>query len=241
MFSYIRDVLRYIFSKKLGRKGISILAYNSVDDTNAPFSVSRKDFRWQMEYLKRSGRHVVSLDYVADALKDKKKLPKNLVVITFDDGYQDNFLQAYPTLKEYNYPASVYVISDRVDRTITKNGVVFPMLKVPQLQKMDREGLVSIESQTKSHPHLGELSSQDANLEMAEGAQNISRHISGKCLHFSYPFGEALYSLKPVAKQLFKSAVTKTPGFVGPKSDLYELNRNVINSDTTRKRFRWVV
>ena len=215
--------------------------YQSVDDTDSPISVKRGEFKWQMEYLKQSGRHVVSLEYVADAIKNKKKLPKNLVVITFDDGYQDNFLQAYPILKEYNYPASIFVISDRIDQTIKKGEVVFPMLKVSQIQKMDREGLVTIESHTKSHPHLSKLSLSDANLEMAEGAQQVSKHTLGKCLHFAYPFGDFKAEHKPVASQLFKSASTMKPGFIGQNDNLYELRRNRVDSAVSRKRFKWLV
>lgn len=233
--------LTYYIQRVLLQKPVSILAYQSVDDTDSPISVSRKEFAWQMEYIKQSGRHVVSLDYVADAMKEKRKLPKHLVVITFDDGYQDNFLQAYPILKEYNYPASIFVISDRIDQTIKKGNVVFPMLKISQIQKMDREGLATIESHTKSHPHLSALALPEANLEMAEGAQQVSRYTLGKCLHFAYPFGDFTPKHKPVASQLFKSAVTMKPGFVGQNDDLYELKRNVVDRSVTRKRFKWLV
>jgi len=100
-------IIRNLF----GQKGIRILAYhkidnNEFDDLNMSIPVS--DFEVQIKYLSKY-YHVLSLlDYVR-SIQNRKKIKKNTVVITFDDGYKDNYTNAFPIIKKYHVPITIFL------------------------------------------------------------------------------------------------------------------------------------
>lgn len=94
---------------------ITILNYHRVTKRPARFdeySISAKDFDWQMRLLSRIF-NVISIDD-AVAFLEGGTIPKRAVVLTFDDGYLDNLTEALPILKKYNLPATIYVAGDAI-------------------------------------------------------------------------------------------------------------------------------
>jgi peptidoglycan/xylan/chitin deacetylase (PgdA/CDA1 family) len=71
-------------------------------------------FRMQIEYLKRY-YNVISLDQLVDCYRDGKEFPDNSVVITIDDGYQSNYSIAYPILKQYGIPATIFLTGNFIE------------------------------------------------------------------------------------------------------------------------------
>ena len=67
-----------------------------------------------MFFLKEKHYNVIPLDELVKGIKKGKKFAHNTVVITFDDGYQDNYSYAYPILKKYGFPATIFLISDYI-------------------------------------------------------------------------------------------------------------------------------
>lgn len=102
---------------RLVRQQAAILAYHRVDrPTNHPWSltaVTPENFELEMRYLRRR-YHVISLNELSDALNDSKTLPPNAAVVTFDDGYKDNYIHAYPILKKYDIPATVFLTTGHI-------------------------------------------------------------------------------------------------------------------------------
>lgn len=95
------------------KKTFRILVYHRVSDApegSAP-SISRKRFKRQLKYLKRYYR-ILSLNQIAESLKRDKEIVPASVAITFDDGYRDVFINAYPIIKELNVPITVFLASD---------------------------------------------------------------------------------------------------------------------------------
>lgn len=96
--------------------GVVILMYHRIADVseyNTPLAVAPENFERHMEYL-RNKCHPIHLLELVDAIKNNR-LPKRGVVVTFDDGYVDNYLQAYPVLERYSVPATVFVGSAAID------------------------------------------------------------------------------------------------------------------------------
>ena len=100
----------------------AILMYHSVmpdpvahTDSLGGIIHSDSEFRAQMELLSRE-YHPVSLDEVVDNLNSRKDLPKRSVVVTFDDGYTDNYEVAMPILNQLGIPATFYVTVDCVEQ-----------------------------------------------------------------------------------------------------------------------------
>jgi len=95
---------------------IRILSYHNVSDEKIDLfaGISVKNFRAQIAYLKRHFQ-IVSLDELVEIIRrNPKSFPKNLVVITFDDGYRNNYQHAYPILLEYGVPATIFLTADYI-------------------------------------------------------------------------------------------------------------------------------
>ena len=105
------------FLRALRPGKLPILAYHRVCDIGNeerfPFdpdlvSASCSAFAWQMQYL-RDGYHPITFQALLDALDGKASLPARPVIVTFDDGYDDNYLNAFPVLRSLDMPATIFV------------------------------------------------------------------------------------------------------------------------------------
>ena len=111
VYLFLRDNL-------FGSEKVRILLYHRVLDLQREkdfcslpgIIVSVKMFDEQMKYLSEN-YNVISLENLVDSLKNNLPFPKKGVVITFDDGWKDNFSFAFPTLKKYNLPATIFLTS----------------------------------------------------------------------------------------------------------------------------------
>ncbi len=101
----------------LVKSQVAILMYHRVvpkrDIWFFPYSITVSDFENQLIYLIKQYT-LLSLDELVDHISEQKPLPKKAVVITFDDGYKDNYIYACPILKKYNVPAAIFLVSDYI-------------------------------------------------------------------------------------------------------------------------------
>jgi peptidoglycan/xylan/chitin deacetylase (PgdA/CDA1 family) len=102
---------------RLYKQHIPIIVYHRVSKVDDyPWSltpVSPQDFEKEIRYLIHRYR-IISLDELADSFSNLKKLPPKTAVITFDDGYKDVFLNAYPILKKFKVPATVFLTTGHI-------------------------------------------------------------------------------------------------------------------------------
>lgn len=104
------------------KKSLTVLNYHRIDDPyrkgidsfQPNISAHPDEFKRQMEYLDR-WFNVVSVREVASWLEGKASLPDFAALITFDDGYLDNYINAYPILRQYNFPAVIYLAAGHID------------------------------------------------------------------------------------------------------------------------------
>ena len=102
---------------------LRILGYHRVLDVNPDefqfdgdvISATTEDFRRQMEFARRDF-NVVSFRDLEECERDNRPWPERALVITFDDGYRDNYTQAFPILKELGLPATMFLITGHVGR-----------------------------------------------------------------------------------------------------------------------------
>jgi peptidoglycan/xylan/chitin deacetylase (PgdA/CDA1 family) len=102
---------------RANREAILILMYHRFSEGEDPFKVSRNDFLQHLKYLKRHC-NVISLDEAIEGLAGNRVLPRNTTVITIDDGYRDAFEIAFPLLKEFGFPATLFAITGFLDRRL---------------------------------------------------------------------------------------------------------------------------
>ena len=98
----------------LNRDKILILMYHRFSPEISPHKVSAAEFEAHLEYLKKNNR-VLSLSEVLIYLQNDKALPPNTVVITIDDGYADTYKTAFPILKKFGFPATLFAVTDFLD------------------------------------------------------------------------------------------------------------------------------
>lgn len=123
------SILRRIFARK---NDFTILMYHRVLDDNdleknhtqPGLYVSRSILDSQMSYISKK-YEVLTLKELTDILSSDRTVPSKCVVITFDDGWRDNYLYAYPILKKYNLPAIIFLTTDFID-----SGEIFWFIRV---------------------------------------------------------------------------------------------------------------
>ncbi|MBI4364398.1 MAG: polysaccharide deacetylase family protein [Candidatus Latescibacteria bacterium] len=103
--------------ERRGEEGFLVLIYHRVDDGDSAFRIETtrvKLFDRQMRYL---GRHfrVLALDDILHRLRSGVPLPGRCAAVTFDDGYEDNFLHAFPILKRHRIPATLFPAVGSID------------------------------------------------------------------------------------------------------------------------------
>ena len=129
---------------------VPTIMYHRVGEDVNELTVSTEIFRMHMETLLENGYTPVSLQELVDYVDDGAVLPEKPVCVTFDDGYTDNYLYAYPILKELKCKATIFVIGSSVGKNTYKNtGIpIFPHFDFAQAREMTESGLISIQSHT---------------------------------------------------------------------------------------------
>ncbi|NNE66287.1 MAG: polysaccharide deacetylase family protein [Pyrinomonadaceae bacterium] len=101
----------------LKRNELLILTYHRFSEEPSPTTVSREELQEHLSYLKKN-TNVVSLDDAVQMISEESDLPENPVAITIDDGYRDAYDIAFPLLGKYKLPATLYVITNFLNREI---------------------------------------------------------------------------------------------------------------------------
>ena len=110
----------YTLVKSFSHSHIVIIYYHKFKSKKPWFlpGISPKVFEKEMKYLKKMFS-ILSLEELVNCINEKKKLPKRLAIITFDDGYKDNYQYAFPILKKYQIPATLFITTGNInDRTL---------------------------------------------------------------------------------------------------------------------------
>jgi peptidoglycan/xylan/chitin deacetylase (PgdA/CDA1 family) len=194
-----------------------ILMYHNIDQKEDMLSVSPQDFKRHLEFLKRHGYNVIGLGELADLTAGLKKVPPKTVVITFDDGRENNFTNAYPLLKKYNMPATIFVIPNHCgwQGYLTKQ----------QIRQMAQDG-IDIGSHTLNDVWLPDCDEAKLNEEIA-GSKKALQEITQKRVDFiSYPLGGFNQRVRlAVMRAGYKAACATNPGRYSAANDLYALKR----------------
>ena len=113
---------------------VLVLNYHMVNRMFISLAIEPEDFDWQMKYLVEHGYHTISPDELYDFLAGTGRLPDRPVLITFDDGYVDNYTTAYPILKKYNLKATIFVVTGFLGK---RKGY----LTWDQMREMEKNGI----------------------------------------------------------------------------------------------------
>ncbi|MGD1119746.1 MAG: polysaccharide deacetylase family protein [Dehalococcoidales bacterium] len=206
-------------------------------------NVSPALFDRQMSFLSRHGYNVITLEKLIEYKESNVKPPLKTVVITFDDGYRDNYVNAFPILEKYNFKGTFLVVTDYIDsdRIFTwlklgkksfshyqENKEVWLPLQSKDIQEMSARG-ACFGSHTTTHRSLTKISKAEAMEELAISQQRLQEILRKPVYCFSYPYGEAGTTVKNWVKAAGYRAAVLTEGSNNTmRSDFFGLKRITI-------------
>ena len=205
------------------KDGIPVLNYHQINDTEKnALTVNTEQFEAQMKYLADHGYTTITPADMLDAWESGAELPEKPVIITFDDGYLDNYNHAFPVLEKYHLKATIFLISDYV-------GTYPNYLTWSDIQDMDESGLIDFESHTLSHEELTKAPSLDeAKHQLTGSKEAIEWNMgSGKHVRFiAYPCGEYNDDIEQATKDAgYRAAFTVNYGLAEPSENHFVLDR----------------
>jgi len=228
---------------------IPILMYHSVTDKQDievhPYYrtvTSPRMFASQLEYLHTKGYKTCTLTQAVQRVQ-KSETTANLVVITFDDGYRDFYLHAFPVLNRYGFDATVFLptsfigevpLSFKGKECITWN----------EARELSRQG-VQFGSHTVNHPQLRDLSLTAVNEEIERSKRTIEDKLGRAVVSFAYPFAfpqtdrEFMKFLRDSLERVgYENGVCTMVGRANRHSEPYFLQRLPVNSCDDLQLFR---
>ncbi|SRR5258706_4257415 len=234
------------------KKGIPILMYHKVGDppTGSKLKklwVSAAQFKNQMEFLEKEKYTPIIFKDLYNHWDGISPMPENPILITFDDGYQNNFAEGYPILKDVGFRATLFVVVQTVGWDNhwhdPKTEARIPMISWDQLKELQGAGW-EIGSHTMNHPNLTTLEPKDVKIEMEKSRRVIGDFLDQIPETFAYPYGagEDVPAIRASAKSAgYRVAVGVHAGkwTVGQlKSNPYNLPRIFVRGDESLLDFR---
>lgn len=214
-----------------------IAMYHSIDPDAKPenrIAVSPATFERQMRFLKVHHYNVLPLESLATLIKERKRIPSKAIVITFDDGYKDNYIYAFPILKKYNLPATIFIITDEVGRA--------DRLSWDEIKAMQDSGIVTFGSHALGPEPLINIKSEiDLKKQIFDSKKILEEKLGRRISAFSYPEGRFNNAIKQLVMTAgYKLAVTTSPGKKFSNDDIFALKRLRISATSDNLFVYWI-
>ncbi|UFP94523.1 polysaccharide deacetylase family protein [Gloeobacter morelensis] len=200
----------------------AIMFHDIVRRKDVWFDTTVEEFRAQLEAIRAAGATPITIDQFHEHLKNGAPLPAKPILLTFDDGYLGHLENAYPLLKEFNYPAVFFVHTAYVGVLTGK-----PHMDWDQIKQIDSEGLVSIQSHTITHPaDLRTLDAAALERELVESKRILEQKLGHPVHYLAYPVGNQDERVRQAAIQAgYRLSFTMDLGYAGQSGSLLALQR----------------
>lgn len=201
---------------------INCFVYHRFGDDRYPSTnISVEDFRKHLDYLKMNNYNVVTFGEAVDLLKSETPVPEKTVCLTVDDGYKSFYENALPLLKEFDFPATLFIN--------TKHFGGGDFLSIEQLKEIKTAG-IEIGNHSHSHEHFVNFSSeerQDTFRKDLKKSQQIFQEKLGFTPEvYAYPYGEYTADMQEILQEYgFKAAAAQKSGVISKYTDLFALPR----------------
>ncbi len=203
-------------------------------------------FEIQMRYLHETGYRTLKAHELVSYIQGNLAMKDKAVMITFDDGWLDNYLYAFPILKKYKINASIFIVTNWVDNASSQdfsNITTVPtheesaflvkqnrehevVLNWGLIDEMEGSGLVEFHSHTQNHVKCHQLSEQDLSIELRDSKETIKKRLASDNHYLCWPMGRYNDVTIGTAKKLGYSALFTTDhGIVNSSSDPWEIAR----------------
>lgn len=195
---------------------VPVLMYHAVSDDTwgiRELFVSPSDMEAQLQYLNDNGFTTIHFSDLARI--DQIEKP---VLLTFDDGYLDNYTELFPLLQKYNAKATIFAITKSI-------GVHHLYFTWEQAREMADSGLVEIHSHTVSHPNLDELTYDQQKQELEQSYLDILRNLGRESYVLCYPTGRYNADTLDLVDDYYNFALKMNGNDYYTDERVYEINR----------------
>lgn len=217
---------------------IPILTYhNFTEDEGSSYKINIVEFEKQMDYLATHNYSVISLSELLKGLGDGQ-LPPKPIVITIDDGFKSTYALAYPILKKYNFPATLFLYTNFIE----KNSYSLTWEEIREMIKNN----IEMGSHTLSHYNLlkykknenYETYSARIRKEIFLSKEILESKIQGKVKFFAYPYGAYSSTIKDLAIQTGYEGIFNANSMNNTlDADPFSLNRQIIFGQSSFNSF----
>jgi len=252
-YSYWHGVKRATSDRDIWRRVSSrapvVLMYHAMGDSKeAPscYVVPKRRFRSQMLWLRLCRYSIISLSELVDCLRSDRLPPERAVVVTFDDGYADNYHIAFPILRKLRIPATIFLVSrvigGRANWTTEPAIAGRPLLTVGLITEM-LDGGFEAGAHTRTHVSLtGVATAEERELEIAGSRQDLERSFGRPIRTFAYPFGDYDRDVaEAVQRAGFHAACCSRSGTNDPATPYFELRRVEVRGTDPLHHFAFMV
>ncbi len=215
-----------ILPQNYGRSvNVPILTYHYIgtngdinDKARDNLSVAPDKFEEQMQYLATKGYTPITLDTMYAGLKGQITLPLKPVVLTFDDGYIDFYVNAYPILRRFGFQAVSFIPTGLMNQGY--------YLTWAQITEMNGSGLISFQAHSVNHPNLTTLHSDQLRYQLAESKKILESYTGKPVNFFAYPYGASNEVIWQAARDAgFSGAVGTWGGSLISEGNIFDMPR----------------
>ena len=222
-----------------GAQAITILCYHRFGARASSLTVTPAAFEAQMAYLAKNGYAVLPLSRLPAMLEGREPIPRKAVVITIDDGYRSTFDVAFPVLRRYRFPATVFLYSDFVGAP--------DALSWLQMKEMSASGLVEVQPHSKTHTNLTRRGNDESEARYRERTRReveapvdaIRSQLGVASVAYAFPYGDVNEMVVgELRSKGVKLGLTVTPGGNAFFAPPYMLRRTMIFGGDDLDAFR---
>jgi peptidoglycan/xylan/chitin deacetylase (PgdA/CDA1 family) len=177
-----------------------------------------------MKYLRDNNYNVITFKDLLEGFSGVT-LPKKPVILTFDDGYTGQYVNALPILEKYHFTGTFFIYTNAINS--------YPdYMTWDQVQDLHNRGMI-IGGHTKSHPKLTKIKTRkELEDEIVGGKQILEKKLGIPVEYFAHPYGLSNDTVLEVVKNAgFLLAVGTTRGDDQELHDMYRLERDNMNSN----------
>lgn len=227
IFSFLPDVL---YAGQQG-PGVTVLIYHRFGEEKYPSTnVSEEGFREQLAYLMMNNYQVLPLAELVDSLRNHTPLPDKAVVITIDDGYRSTYEKAWPILKSFGYPFTVFLYVQGVEEKYKD------FMSWEQIREMKAAGVDFQDHSYSHHRLIDRPPGLDAaghrawiRADLQKGHDIMAERLGEKGRFFSLPYGLYDETVLAEARSLgYEAIFTQDPGSISPATDVMLIPREPI-------------
>jgi peptidoglycan/xylan/chitin deacetylase (PgdA/CDA1 family) len=224
-------IYHFLINTKLyNPQGIRVLCYHDItldNNTGDIFSVNINEFKEQMNFLKKEGYTIISISQFLDIISKKKEYTSKLVLLTFDDGFKSFYSVVLPILKEFKYPATLFLTPQFISKESN-------YLNWNEVLECSKNNLISIGAHGLSHKKLTEIPVEIAFKEIEESKNVLQNKLRIQIESFAYPYGSYNNEIEQIIQKTdFKLAFTTRIGINHYNTDCFALKRiTIFNFDS---------